>query len=80
MILGTHYKNNDANDVTNGEIILDNTKLERVSYTTKFSGVTIDGNLTWKKHQRYNTFPQQPVVDPEGGHGAPPPLKLAKIL
>ena len=33
----------------NNDIILDNTKLERVS-KTKFLDVTIDENLTWKNH------------------------------
>ena len=58
MILGTHQKTkqqqqqppHNVNDVTNGEIILDNTKLEHVSFT-KFLGVTIEENLTWKNEK-----------------------------
>ena len=45
MFLGTYHKTN----VNTGDqcIILDNTKLERVKQT-KFLGVIIDENLTWK--------------------------------
>ena len=35
--------------VSNVDIILDNTKLQRVD-NTKFLGVTIDENLSWKNH------------------------------
>ncbi len=48
MILGTHKKTNATNKNI-GDIILDNTKLERVRYT-QFLGVLIDENLTWKVH------------------------------
>ena len=40
---------NDSSLQSNGGIILDDTKLERVT-KTKFLGVIIDENLTWKNH------------------------------
>ena len=40
---------NDASDVPNTSVIFDGTKLPRVK-TTKFLGLTIDENLTWKYH------------------------------
>ena len=40
---------NDKSDVPNTSVILDGTKLSRVK-TTKFLGLTIDENLTWKYH------------------------------
>ena len=45
MLLGTYHKTNV--NTGNKCIILDNTKLERVKQT-KFLGVIIDENLTWK--------------------------------
>jgi len=48
MILGTYHKTNCINgDEKN--IILDNTNLERVKQT-KFLGIHIDENLTWRSH------------------------------
>jgi len=47
MLLGTRQKTGVQNDSV--KIVLDNTNLERVS-KTKFLGVTIDENLTWKNH------------------------------
>ena len=56
MVLGTpqmtKYSNNvadtnDESDVPNTSVILDGTELSRVK-TTKFLGLTIDENLTWK--------------------------------
>ena len=46
MVLGTPHKTSKTNDVN---IILDGVTLERVN-TTKFLGVIIDDNLTWKHH------------------------------
>ena len=40
---------NDESDVPNTSVILDGTELSRVK-TTKFLGLTIDENLTWKYH------------------------------
>ena len=47
MLLGTSHKTQLNHD--NIHIILDKTNLERV-HKTKFLGVTIDENLTWKNH------------------------------
>ena len=48
MILGTpHMTSNKVNPELN--VDLDNTLLERVNHT-KFLGVLIDENLTWKYH------------------------------
>ena len=47
MLLGTSHKTGINHD--NIHIILDQTNLERVQ-KTKFLGVTIDENLTWKNH------------------------------
>ena len=47
MLLGTWQKTSENND--NARIILDKTPLKRVD-KTKFLGVTIDKNLTWKNH------------------------------
>jgi hypothetical protein len=47
MLLGTNRKTTVQNN--NSNIILDKTSLERVN-KTKFLGVTIDDNLTWKNH------------------------------
>ena len=50
MIMGTQYMTSMEDDgVSNVDIILDNTKLQRVD-NTKFLGVTIDENLSWKNH------------------------------
>ena len=46
MYLGTHQKTNCKNEIA---IFLDNTKLERVKQT-KFLGVLIDENLSWRNH------------------------------
>ena len=46
MYLGTHQKTNCKNEI---DVILDNTKLERVKLT-KFLGVLIDENLSWRNH------------------------------
>ena len=48
--MGTPKINNTGNNESeNVHIILDDTKLERVK-KTKFPGVIIDENLTWKYH------------------------------
>ena len=47
MLLGTSHKTQLNHD--NIHTILDKTNLERV-HKTKFLGVTIDENLTWKNH------------------------------
>ena len=48
--MGTQYMTSMEDDgVSNVDIILDNTKLQRVD-NTKFLGVTIDENLLWKNH------------------------------
>lgn len=47
MIMGTAHMTNKTHDEFN--IILDDTQLDRVT-NTKFLGVIIDENLTWKKH------------------------------
>ena len=39
---------NNSTMQSNGDIILDDTKLQRLT-KTKFLGVIIDENLTWKK-------------------------------
>ena len=50
MIMGTQYMTSMEDEgVSNVYIILDNTKLQRVD-NTKFLGVTIDENLSWKNH------------------------------
>ena len=50
MIMGTHYMTSMEDEgVRYVDIILDNTKLQRVD-NTQFLGVTIDGNLSWKNH------------------------------
>ena len=50
MIMGTQYMTSMEDEgVSNVDIILDNTKLQRVD-NTKFLGVTIDENLSWKNH------------------------------
>ena len=50
MIMGTPKMNNTGgNESENFDIILDDIKLERVN-NTKFLGVIIDENLTWKNH------------------------------
>ena len=46
MIIGTPKM---TSMIDQADIILDNTKLDRVT-KTKFLGVIIDENLTWKKH------------------------------
>ena len=48
--MGTQYKTSMEDEgVSTVDIILDNTKLQRVD-NTKFLGVTIDNNLSWKNH------------------------------
>ena len=48
--MGTHYMTSMEDEgVSNVDIILDNTKLLRVD-NTKFLGVTIDENFSWKIH------------------------------
>ena len=48
--MGTQYMTSMEDEgVSNADIILDNTKLQRVD-NTKFLGVTIDENLSWKNH------------------------------
>ena len=48
MIMGTQYMTSMEDEgVSNVDIILDNTKLQRVD-NTKFLGVTIDENLSWR--------------------------------
>ena len=48
--MGTQYMTSMEDEgVSNVDIILDNTKLQRVD-NTKFLGVTIDENLSWKNH------------------------------
>ena len=50
MIMGTqHMTSMEDQSVSNIDIILDKTKLKRVD-KTKFLGVTIDENLSWKNH------------------------------
>ena len=50
MIMGTQYMTSMEDEgVSNVDIILDNTKFQRVD-NTKFLGVTIDENLSWKNH------------------------------
>ena len=51
MIMGTQHDMTSMEDhsVSNVDIILDKTKLKRVD-KTKFLGVTIDENLSWKNH------------------------------
>ena len=50
MIMGTqHMTSMEDQSVSNVDIILDETKLKRVD-KTKFLGVTIDENLSWKNH------------------------------
>ncbi len=50
MLLGTsHHLHKTQLNHDNINIILDKTNLGRV-HKTKFLGVTIDENLTWKKH------------------------------
>ena len=50
IIMGTQYMTSMEDEgVSNVYIILDNTKLQRVD-NTKFLGVTIDENLSWKNH------------------------------
>ena len=50
MIMGTqHMTSMEDHSVGNVDIILDKTKLKRVD-KTKFLGVTIDENLSWKNH------------------------------
>ena len=50
MIMGTqHMTSMEDQSVSNVDIILDKTKLKRVD-KTKFLGVTIDENLSWKNH------------------------------
>ena len=53
MIMGTPkmtmMNNTGGNESENFDIILDDVKLARVN-NTKFIGVIIDENLTWKKH------------------------------
>ena len=50
MIMGTqHMTSMEDHSVSNVDIILDKTKLKRVD-KTKFLGVTIDENLSWKNH------------------------------
>ena len=50
MIMGTqHMTSTEDQSVNNVDIILDKTKLKRVD-KTKFLGVTIDENLSWKNH------------------------------
>ena len=50
MIMGTQYMTSmEDQSVSNVDIILDKTKLKRVD-KTKFLGVTIDENLSWKNH------------------------------
>ena len=58
MVLGTPQKTkyshnvadtNEESDVPNTSVILDGTELSRVK-TTKFPGLTIDENVTWKYH------------------------------
>ena len=48
--MGTQYMTSMEDEgVSNEDIILDNTKLQKVD-STKFLGVTIDENLSWKNH------------------------------
>ena len=52
MIMGTQYMTSMEDEGVSNvhvDIILDNTKLQRVD-NTKFLGVTIDENLSWKNH------------------------------
>ena len=50
MIMGTqHMTSVEDHSVSNVDIILNKTKLKRVD-KTKFLGVTIDENLSWKNH------------------------------
>ena len=50
MIMGTQYMTSMEDEGgSNVDIILYNTKLQRVD-NTKFLGVTIDENLSWKNH------------------------------
>ena len=50
MIMGTQQMTSmEDQSVSNVDIILDKTKLKRVD-KTKFLGVTIDENLSWKNH------------------------------
>ena len=50
MIMGAqHMTSMEDQSVSNVDIILDKTKLKRVD-KTKFLGVTIDENLSWKNH------------------------------
>ena len=49
MVLGTNHKTSRISNNVKKDIILDNIALERVD-KTKFLGVTIDDNLTWKTH------------------------------
>ena len=48
MIMGTPHMTS-AEILQNINVLLDDTSLERVDYT-KFLGVLIDENLTWKTH------------------------------
>ena len=50
MIMSTqHMTSMENHSVSNVDIILDKTKLKRLD-KTKFLGVTIDENLSWKNH------------------------------
>ena len=51
MVLGTNQATSRTfdNNSLKSDIILDDTKLERVN-KTKFLGVIIDENLTWQEH------------------------------
>ena len=47
--MGTSHMTNSPSLLNANNIILDDSKLSRVK-TTKFLGLAIDENLTWKKH------------------------------
>ena len=50
MLIGTtHETSNVSTKVTKKDFVLDNASLERVN-KTKFLGIIIDENLTWKYH------------------------------
>ena len=50
MILGTPHMTT-VETLQNLNVLLDETRLERVEYT-KFLGILIDENLTWKTHNK----------------------------
>ena len=49
MLMGTSHMTNSPSLLNANNIILDDSELSRVK-TTKFLGLAIDENLTWKKH------------------------------